>query len=308
MSQLQNESTVACAWQPQEKSTASAFNQRFSTGELSVVPHRYTLVWGAFCPWATPVAIVINLLKLDRVIDKSPVYALRWAGIDDDWFFGQHNEVDPILKTNRLSENYRKTDPDFKGRAGVPALVDIKTGKVVNNNPNGLLVELVQAWQAFTPTEVPDLFPSKQQAKILKINRQIIDNLSTVVGKIETATSQTAYVALAKRYFDQLEVFDSRLAHQPYLLGESITLSDILLFVRLVRFDVVYYYKDKLNQKPLTAFPNLWAYAKRLYHLPAFKKTTDFLAIKQHFFQVAEDNHDFEHFLPVGPDTGKWES
>ncbi|EHL98047.1 hypothetical protein HMPREF9103_01789 [Lentilactobacillus parafarraginis F0439] len=92
------------------------------------------------------------------------------------------------------------------------------------------------------------------------------------------------------------------------MLGDQLTIADILLFVRLVRFDLVYYFKDKLNKKRLTDFRNLWRYAKNLYQIPAFKKNTDFLAIKQHFFQVSENIEDFNHVLPVGPDTAKWEN
>lgn len=302
------ENAITCAWHPIETKN-SIYNKQFSTGELPIEPNRYSLVWGAFCPWATPVAILIDLSGLDQVIYKSPVYPLRHSGINDDWFFGKDDStVDPILKTNRLSQSYQKTDPNFTGRAGVPSLVDVQTGRVVNADPNELLTELIDPWTAYTKDGTKNLFQPKLREAIQATNQKIIDNLSTVIGKIETVSSQESYNQLVNQYFNQLEEFDKQLSSNQYLLGDQLTIADILVFVRLVRFDLVYYFKDKLNKKRLTDFRNLWRYAKNLYQIPAFKKNTDFLAIKQHFFQVSENIEDFNHVLPVGPDTAKWEN
>lgn len=297
----------ACAWQPSQKSTPT-FDLKFSTGELPVEPNRYSLVWGKFCPWATPVAILIDLLGLGEVIAKSPVYALRHDGVNDDWFFGPSaDDIDPILKTKSLGENYRLADAQFSARASVPALVDRQTGKVVNGESGTLLPELATEWRAYFSQHAPDVFPEAQRSAILAMNQQIIDNLSKPVNAINDIKSQAEYEQLSNQFFGQLAEFDQRLATQSFLFGEQVTLSDLLLFVRLVRFDLVYYFQNKLNQKRLIEFPNLWRYAKTCYQIPAFKQNTDFLAIKQHFFQVNETVSDFEHVLPIGPNTDKWE-
>lgn len=64
---------AACAWQP-AANKKNNYNKRFSTGELPVEPNRYTLVWGPFCPWATPVSMLIDLLGLNTVIGKSQYF------------------------------------------------------------------------------------------------------------------------------------------------------------------------------------------------------------------------------------------
>ena len=46
------------------------------------------------------------------------------------------------------------------------------------------------------------------------------------------------------------------------------------LWVTLARFDAVYYSHFKANLRRLTDYPNLWAYARDLYALPAFRETT----------------------------------
>ncbi len=56
------------------------------------------------------------------------------------------------------------------------------------------------------------------------------------------------------------------------------------LWVTLARFDAVYYSHFKCNLRRVSDYPNLWAYARRLYALPAFRDTTKFDQIKRHYY------------------------
>ncbi|WP_056949514.1 glutathione S-transferase C-terminal domain-containing protein [Lentilactobacillus kisonensis] len=296
----------ACAWQP-NKATETPFSKKFSTGELPVEPNRYRLIWGRFCPWATPIATMLDYTGLDNVISKGAIYSLRHAGVDDNWFFGKGDETDPVLKTTSLRENFEKTDPEFTGRPTVPALVDIKTGKVVNDSSQGIMNELASAWKPYFKPGVKDVLPESNKSAVLEMANTIIEDITAIPGKIAGAQSQNEYEKLAKQYFDRLEWLDERLADQQYLLGEQITVPDFWLVVSLIRFDTVFYFKSKLNKKALTDFPNLWRYAKECYQLPAFKQNTDFQAIKEHFFKVSDDPvRSIDRMMPVGPDESKW--
>ncbi|WP_243674310.1 hypothetical protein [Lentilactobacillus kisonensis] len=106
----------ACAWQP-NKATETPFSKKFSTGELPVEPNRYRLIWGRFCPWATPIATMLDYTGLDNVISKGAIYSLRHAGVDDNWFFGKGDETDPVLKTTSLRENFEKNGSRIHGPA-----------------------------------------------------------------------------------------------------------------------------------------------------------------------------------------------
>ena len=55
-----------------------------------------------------------------------------------------------------------------------------------------------------------------------------------------------------------------------------ITDADLLLYVQLVRFDLVAVPLGRLTRKRLVDHPHLWAYARDLYQRPAFRETTDF--------------------------------
>ena len=106
----------------------------------------------------------------------------------------------------------------------------------------------------------------------------------------------------------RLAELNQRLETRKYLFGDRLTQSDVRLFVSLVRFDIVYYYQNKLSAKRLIDFVNLWEYAKRLYQIPAFKQNTDFDAIFDHFYRIDESEVEtFERVVPFGIDLAKWE-
>ena len=58
--------------------------------------------------------------------------------------------------------------------------------------------------------------------------------------------------------------------------GPAVTESDVRLWPTLARFDTRYNPLAKISERRLVDFPVLWAYARDLYRLPAFRDTTDF--------------------------------
>jgi glutathionyl-hydroquinone reductase len=52
--------------------------------------------------------------------------------------------------------------------------------------------------------------------------------------------------------------------------------ADVRLWPMLARFDPGYNPLGKISERRLVDFPSLWGYARDLYHLPAFRETTDF--------------------------------
>ena len=73
-----------------------------------------------------------------------------------------------------------------------------------------------------------------------------------------------------------LEELDERLAGRRYLFGAEVTEADVRLWPTLARFDTGYNPLAGVTERRLTEFGNLWAYARDLYRLPAFRETTDF--------------------------------
>lgn len=284
------------------------FNLKFTDGTLPVEPGRYRLIWSKHCPWATRIAIAIDLLGLGDVISNGVVDPLRPAGVVGDWFFTlDPNEEDPILHTKSLSENYRKADPNYELRTTVPALVDIQTGKVVNNNYNDLIDELSLAWTAFQSKDAPDLYPAALRTDIDALNKILYSDVNAAVNEAGLARSQADYEKYYDRVFDRLDWLEERLSHHRFLFGNQITDTDIRLYVTLARFDLVFYQKYYVNKKRLVDYPNLWNYTKDLYTIPAFKNNTDFDSMKKRFYQVDHTPQtDLLRIIPKGPDLAIW--
>lgn len=278
-------------------------------GELPVEAGRYRLLWSAACPWATRSAIVRELLGLEDAISIGKASPLRPQKDTADWAFTLDPDgVDPVLGIHELSEAYLKADPDYTGRPTVPAVVDLTTGKVVNNDYFKLTNYFEVEWKEYQRDGAPDLYPEDLREDIDTLNEIIFHDVNNGVYKAGFAQSQAAYEAAYNALFARLDWLEERLSKQRYLFGDQLTDSDVRLYTTLARFDVAYYDKFRCNKKRLRDYPNLWNYAKDLYSIPAFKNNTDFHAIKLHYHVSGHLSGSDTEFrvLPKGPDLSVW--
>ena len=272
-------------------------------GELPVEANRYRLLWAPICPWAHRQVIVRKLLGLEDVISLGTANPVR---TEKGWEFSlDEGGVDPVLGIRYLPEIYEKTDPEYTGRATVPTVVDVKTGKVVNNDYFRLTNYWETAWKPFHKPGAPDLYPEELREDIDQLNDIIFNDVNNGVYKAGFAQSQEAYEKAYDALFARLDELENRLSKQRYLFGNQITDSDIRLYVTLARFDVAYYLVFRTNRNRLIDFPNLWGYARDLYSIPAFKETTDFNAIKRGYHLGNHASNPYQ-ILAKGPDLSIW--
>ena len=276
-------------------------------GQLPVEPGRYRLLVSYACPWAHRQLIALRLLGLEDVISIGVVDPIRPTGLGrTDWAFALDPEgKDPVLGISYLSEAYKKADPTYQGRFTVPAVVDLQTGKVVNNDYAQLPHYWETVWSDYHKHDAPDLYPKDLREEIDLLNDIIFHDVNNGVYKAGFATSQSAYEEAFDLVFARLEELEERLSHSRYLFGSQITDSDIRLYVTLARFDAAYYNGFKLNQKRLIDYPNLWNYARELYQIEAFGATTNFNHIKKHYHLSALENQ--YQLVPKGPDESLWD-
>jgi putative glutathione S-transferase len=272
-------------------------------GELPVEAGRYRLLWAAICPWAHRQIIAFKLLGLDGVISVGKANPVRTA---NGWEFSLNaGSKDPVLGIRWLSEAYRLADPDYSGRATVPAVVDVTTGKVVNNDYFRLTNYWETAWKPFHRKGAPDLYPEELRPDIDELNDVIFHEVNNAVYKAGFAQTQAEYERAYDLLFNRLDLLEERLSSGRYLFGDFITDSDIRLYVTLARFDAAYYHVFKANRNRLIDFPNLWNYAKDLYRTPGFGDTTDFDAIKRGYEQGSHSKNPYGR-LSKGPDLSGW--
>ena len=190
------------------------FQQPFGKGENDLKPEagRYRLIWAPVCPWAHRSIIVRKLLGLESVISLGILDPRRPVDNGGDWAFTlDEGEVDPVLGVRYLNEVYHNADPDYKGRATVPALVDIKTKKVVNNDYWNLTLYFETEWKEFHREGAPDLYPAELREYIDALNEVIYHEVNNGVYRAGFAKSQTAYDEAYETVFKRLDWLEERL-------------------------------------------------------------------------------------------------
>ena len=110
---------------------------------------------------------------------------------------------------------------------------------------------------------------------------KLIDELQKEIKAAGEAVKQEAYEKAYDHVFQILDNLEKLLNDNRYLEGNEITEEDKRLYDILIRFDAVYYFKQRLNRKALRDYDNLWNYAKELYSIPEYKEFADFEKIKQ---------------------------
>ena len=268
-----------------------------------VEPGRYRLVVSRACPWANRSIIVRRLLGLEDVLSMavaSPTHG------EESWNFDLDPEGrDPVLGIRELREAYLRRDPGYDQGVTVPAIVDIESGQVVTNDPHQITLDLTTEWSKHHRAGAPDLYPEAKRAEIDEVMDVVYRDVNNGVYRAGFAGSQAAYEAAYDALFARLDWLSDRLAHQRYLVGESITEADVRLFTTLARFDAVYHGHFKCNRQKLSEMPVLWAYARDLFQTPGFGDTIDFDHIKRHYYCVHKDINP-TGILPAGPDVGGW--
>ena len=243
---------------------------------------RYHLYVSLACPWASRTLMIRTLKGLEDMISISVVHPLM---LEHGWTFEEGEGVigDPIFQARYLHEIYTAVKPDYTGRVTVPVLFDKKTKTIVNNESSEIIRMLNTAFDGLG-AKSGNYVPDQWLEEIDTVNDFVYHRINNGVYKAGFATKQEVYEEEVAALFEALDQMEERLAGQDYLVGNRLTEADIRLFTTLVRFDAVYFGHFKCNLKPLTAYPNLWAYTKRIYQLPGMAQTVNFDHIKRHYY------------------------
>jgi len=268
-----------------------------STG-YKAEPGRYHLYVSWACPWAQRAAIVRRLLGLEDVVTLSVLDPVRDGR---GWAFreGPNHGPDPVNGFTLLRDAYEATEPGYRGHVSTPVLWDRETGRIVSNNFPDITIDLETQFEAWADPGV-DLYPVALRADIDALNDLVYETVNDGVYRCGFAPTQEAYDEAIGPLFDTLDVLEERLSASRFLFGETVTESDVRLWVTLVRFDPVYHYHFRTNVRRLTDYPNLWAYTRDLYQLPAFRDTTDFDHIRRHYYMTHPQLNP-SRIVPAGP-------
>lgn len=260
---------------------------------------RYHLYVSWACPWAHRTIIVRTLKGLEGVIGMSVVDPIR---DDRGWAFreGSGHTLDPINGFRFLSEAYRATDSQYRGRVTVPILWDTVRKRIVTNSDDDLMRMFNSEFERFSGSTT-DLYPDRLRKDIDELNAFIYENVNDGVYRAGFATSQRVYEKAVRRLFDALDQLDARLTDRRYLFGPQFVETDWRLFVTLIRFDAVYHGHFKCNIRRIIDYPNLFGYLKDLYQVDGIADTVNFDHIKRHYY-ITHDDINPTGIVPVGPE------
>ncbi|MBV8800243.1 MAG: glutathione S-transferase family protein, partial [Alphaproteobacteria bacterium] len=122
------------------------------SSHFTAEPGRYHLYVSHGCPWAHRTLIYRALKKLDGAI--SVAYALPGL-TQQGWRFENDPRFpdcipDTVNGFHYLYEAYAASDRNYSGKVTVPALWDMKTGRIINNESSEIIRMLNSEFNAFT--------------------------------------------------------------------------------------------------------------------------------------------------------------
>lgn len=259
---------------------------------------RYHLYISYSCPWASRALMAWKILGLEDAIDVSFVNPII---TDEGWDFKKYpgSTEDKVNGFKYLREVYTKSDKNYTGRVTVPVLYDKKREKIINNESSEILRILNDGFSELSKNKI-DLYPEELREEIDEINEMILEGLNSGVYKVGFAKEQAQYEKEVDKVFETLDKVEEILGRNKYLVGEKFTEADIRLFVTLIRFDPVYYNLFKCNLRPITSYPNIWEYTKRIYNMDGVKDTVNMDHIKTNYYK-AEKFMNKNGIVPKGP-------
>jgi putative glutathione S-transferase len=260
------------------RSAAQFRNTIEEGGRFPPVAGRYHLIIADACPWCHRVTLARELFGLQDVLTINRVEPLM---LERGWTFA---EPDPVTGATAAYEVYLKADANYSGRATVPIVWDREEGTIVSNESSEILRFLDDAFRPLHTREQPRWYPEAHQQAIDDVNDWVYDAINNGVYKCGFATTQEAYDTAVDALFAALDRAEAMLDGQHFLITDHPTEADWRLFVTLLRFDAVYHGHFKCNVRRIVDYPNLQAFAERLWRVPGVQDVTDMAAIKLHYY------------------------
>lgn len=145
-----------------------------------------------------------------------------------------------------------------------------------------------------------DLNPSHLKQQMDDVDYIIYNHLNNGVYKCGFAQTQQAYDTAITNLTNTFDRIESILQKQRYIAGNQFTLSDVRLFVTLLRFDEVYNVYFKCNTRMVSHSPTLLNYVREIYNMDGVKDTIDMEQIKLHYYASHPEINKFS-IVPRGP-------
>jgi putative glutathione S-transferase len=146
------------------------------------------------------------------------------------------------------------------------------------------LIVKIQEFNEFAKYPDACLNPEDMREAMADVDEWIYPTINNGVYRCGFAKSQEAYDTAIGELTESVDKLESILSKQRYIAGDKFTLSDIRLFVTLLRFDEVYVVYFKTNTRSVALSPALLNYCREIYQMPGVKETANMDQIKLHYY------------------------
>jgi len=211
-----------------------------------------------------------------------------------------NNEPNPFFDSHSIRDLYDKAG-DKDGKYSVPILWDKKQNTIVSNESSEIIRMLNTELNAFAKYPDVDLEPTHLEDAMKKVDDFIYPTINNGVYRCGFATTQQAYDLAIDELTESFDRIEKILEKQRYIAGDIFTLSDIRLFVTLLRFDEVYVVYFKTNTRRVMDSPALLNYCREIYQMEGVKETVDMEQIKAHYY-CSHPSLNVYSIIPKGPD------
>ncbi len=281
----------------------SVFGDRIESRNVAAfleMPGRFVLIASMSCPWSHRTLILRNLKGFSEYVPAQIAGGRRVQGysVNSNTPWKLPGTSKEILHVHEI---YTHSDPGYTGRASVPVLWDSFYGKIVSNDSMAIMKafdEAVAAPGFLDFTLVPDAL----KKEIESLNARMHEKLANGVYRAGLAQNQDSYNSAVTDVFNMLDALEARLSDRRLLFGQTLTLSDIILFPVLVRFDAVYGTHFRCTRNRLIDYPALWAYARDLYAWRGMAELVDFDVIRAGYF-LNDGSHNPFGIISIRPDA-----
>jgi putative glutathione S-transferase len=247
---------------------------------------RYHLYVSPACPFSHRVIVVRALKRLERVVGLSILHPL-WD-TPEGWIFGD-THLSTIDGAGNgflcLHEAYRASSADYTGKVTVPVLWDQHSRRIVNNESLEIAQMLNDAFDEVGGDHSVDLSPTDLKPAMDKMNARIAQNLSAGVYTVAAAKDQREYDTAMDQLFGILDELDWQLCNgRRFIFGECPTLTDVLVYATLARFDAVYNPLFRASRRRVVDYPHLPTLLRHLQDLPGVAETLRYDHILTHYY------------------------
>ena len=125
--------------------------------------------------------------------------------------------------------------------------------------------------------------------------------ISPFYNRCGFAKSQKAYDLAINELTASFDKLEEILSTRRFIAGDRLTLSDIRLFVTLLRFDEVYTVYFKCNTRSVANSDTLLNYCREIYQMTGVAGTVNMHQIKEHYYCSHPDLNRWS-IVPKGPD------